>query len=122
MTLSTHVLVSKLAIYVYNIVLFQCMQRKHLNVIFKCFFMYITQKFNEKLILKTTNNPQRRSMKALKVISEVMKFLKNKLLKMFEAAKYDAKDTDIRWVITVPAIWKASARQLMRIAAYDVST
>jgi molecular chaperone DnaK (HSP70) len=26
----------------------------------------------------------------------------------------------IRWVITVPAIWKASAKQFMRKAAYQV--
>jgi len=29
---------------------------------------------------------------------------------------------DIRWVVTVPAIWTAAAKQLMRQAAYDVST
>ena len=73
-------------------------------------------------MLKSTNNPKKRSMKALKVIAEVMKFLKNKLLQTFEAAKFDVKDTDIRWVLTVPAIWKASAKQLMRRAAYEVCT
>ena len=31
-------------------------------------------------------------------------------------------DSDICWVITVPAIWKAGAKQFMRKAAYDVST
>ncbi len=28
-------------------------------------------------------------------------------------------DEDIRWVITVPAIWRSSAKQLMREAAYE---
>jgi hypothetical protein len=28
---------------------------------------------------------------------------------------------DVRWVITVPAIWKQSAKQFMREAAYQVS-
>jgi len=28
---------------------------------------------------------------------------------------------DVRWVITVPAIWRAPAKQLMRLAAYEVS-
>lgn len=27
----------------------------------------------------------------------------------------------VRWVITVPAIWKASAKQFMRQAAYEVT-
>jgi hypothetical protein len=27
---------------------------------------------------------------------------------------------DVRWVITVPAIWKAPAKQFMRQAAYEV--
>ena len=31
-------------------------------------------------------------------------------------------DSDVRWVITVPAIWKPPARQFMRIAAVQVST
>ena len=31
------------------------------------------------------------------------------------------KATDIDWVITVPAIWKARARRMMREAAYMVS-
>jgi len=28
---------------------------------------------------------------------------------------------DIRWIITVPAIWKAPAKQFMRLAAYQVT-
>ena len=30
------------------------------------------------------------------------------------------KATDLNWVITVPAIWKARARRMMREAAYMV--
>lgn len=32
------------------------------------------------------------------------------------------KTTDFDWVITVPAIWQARGKQLMREAAYLVST
>ena len=28
-------------------------------------------------------------------------------------------DEEIRWVITVPAIWRPAAKQLMREAAYE---
>lgn len=30
-------------------------------------------------------------------------------------------NNDVRWVITVPAIWKMPAKQFMREAAYKVS-
>lgn len=31
-------------------------------------------------------------------------------------------NNDVRWVITVPAIWKMPAKQFMREAAYKVQT
>jgi hypothetical protein len=30
-------------------------------------------------------------------------------------------EEDVRWVLTVPAIWRQPAKQLMREAAYEVS-
>lgn len=33
----------------------------------------------------------------------------------------DFDNGDVRWVITVPAIWKMPAKQFMREAAYKVS-
>lgn len=33
----------------------------------------------------------------------------------------DFDNNDVRWVITVPAIWKMPAKQFMREAAYKVS-
>lgn len=32
----------------------------------------------------------------------------------------DFENSDVRWVITVPAIWKQPAKQFMREAAYQV--
>jgi len=32
----------------------------------------------------------------------------------------DFENSDVRWVITVPAIWKMPAKQFMREAAYKV--
>lgn len=84
-------------------------------------FLYFVQKFDQNLVLRSSNNPDKRSMKAIKVISAVLKFLKEKLIEsLFKASGYNVKDSDIRWVVTVPAIWKSSARQLMRKAAYEV--
>ena len=60
-------------------------------------------------------------MPAIDVISAAMKFLKEKLMLMLDSAKINVKESDIFWVITVPAIWQGSARHLMRKAAYMVS-
>ena len=59
-------------------------------------------------------------MLAVKVISAAMKYLKEKAFIILENTGFTARESDVQWVITVPAIWKASARQLMRNAAYDV--
>ena len=72
------------------------------------------------MILKSTNNPKQRSMMALVVFSAALKFLKYKVMKLFDDSGYNIEDSKIRWVITVPAIWKTSARNFMRRAAYEV--
>lgn len=62
-------------------------------------------------------------MKALKVFSESLRFLKDHALtKIGEntgGRKFIA--TDVTWVLTVPAIWPAAAKQFMREAAVKVS-
>ena len=60
-------------------------------------------------------------MPVIEVISAAMKFLKNALMKMLQDDDNEVKDSHVRWVVTVPAIWQAPARQLMREAAYMVS-
>ena len=55
----------------------------------------------------------------IEVIAFILTHLKEKLLanelnKVYKSTKFD-------WVITVPAIWKARARRMMREAAYMVS-
>jgi len=59
-------------------------------------------------------------MPAVKVIAAAMIYLKQKLMEPLKITKCVSDDQDVRWVITVPAMWKASARQLMRNAAYEV--
>ena len=55
----------------------------------------------------------------IEVIAFILTHLKEKLL--IDHLKRDQKSTDFDWVITVPAIWKARARRMMREAAYMVS-
>lgn len=44
------------------------------------------------------------------------------LQELSDQAAINILNEDIRWVLTVPAIWKPSAKQFMRAAAYEVSS
>lgn len=48
--------------------------------------------------------------------------MKDDLMKMVKKKKVDTEFTteNIRWVITVPAIWEEPAKQFMREAAQEV--
>uniref|UniRef100_A0A1X7T6T9 Uncharacterized protein n=1 Tax=Amphimedon queenslandica TaxID=400682 RepID=A0A1X7T6T9_AMPQE len=52
----------------------------------------------------------------IEVIAFILTHLKEKLLT--DHLKGNYKSSDFDWVITVPAIWKARARRMMREAAY----
>ena len=58
-------------------------------------------------------------MNALKVFSSMIKCLADHF--KTESKKQDIlKDTEIGWVITVPAIWNEKAKQFMQAAAIEV--
>ena len=56
------------------------------------------------------------------VIAQILKYLKNELLESLTRAGHPLKVTDFDWVVTVPAIWKARGKQMMREAGYKVFT
>ena len=58
-------------------------------------------------------------MNAMKVFSESIKYLKDHFVEKIESVKH-VVETDIHWVLTVPAIWKDNAKQFMREAAQQV--
>ncbi|XP_033724910.1 heat shock 70 kDa protein 12B-like [Pecten maximus] len=58
-----------------------------------------------------------KKMSAIKVISAVISYLKSHLTKTVKDSAFDISDGDIRWVVTVPAIWSDPAKQMMREAA-----
>ncbi|KAL3831483.1 hypothetical protein ACJMK2_023224 [Sinanodonta woodiana] len=62
---------------------------------------------------------QGHNMPAMKVFSEAIKYLKTTLLESLRQKITDIKDTDIHWVITVPAIWDDGAKQFMREAGKE---
>ena len=56
----------------------------------------------------------------VEVIAFVLKHLRDKLNKYLSMKHCGATATDMDWAITVPAIWKPAAKQVMREAAYLV--
>ena len=56
----------------------------------------------------------------VEVIAHMLKYLKEQLIKVLHRANNQLEATDIDWVITVPAIWKARGKQMMREAGYKV--
>ncbi|CAM4463659.1 unnamed protein product [Lepidochelys olivacea] len=78
--------------------------------------------YNEKITsnmeLETDNGEK---FPALKVFSESLRYMKDHALNTIREASYQTVyvTEDVTWVITVPAIWDASARQFMRLAAKE---
>ena len=56
----------------------------------------------------------------VEVIAFILKYWKSSLLDDLRHIASPLQSTDFDWIITVPAIWKARAKRLMREAAYMV--
>ncbi|XP_078325401.1 heat shock 70 kDa protein 12A-like [Crassostrea virginica] len=61
-----------------------------------------------------------KKMEAMKVCSAAIGYLKNHLLSTCKKQLTDIEDSDIKWVLTVPAIWTDPSKQFMREAAEKV--
>lgn len=75
------------------------------------------EKLNRNTPLEARNG---KHVRALDVFSHSLEFLKDKALERISdesGIEYTAEE--VRWVVTVPAIWKQSAKQFMREAAYQ---
>jgi len=59
-------------------------------------------------------------MPAMDVFCACIKYLKDHLMDKCRLQLPGTCDTDIRWVLTVPAIWNEPAKQFMREAAAKV--
>uniref|UniRef100_A0A3B1JN05 Heat shock 70 kDa protein 12A-like n=1 Tax=Astyanax mexicanus TaxID=7994 RepID=A0A3B1JN05_ASTMX len=89
--------------------------------------LYLFENFKKKLprnelhrdIMLTAKNGK--EMRAMKVFSESLRFMKDHALEMIgkhtSGNKYSASDAT--WILTVPAIWSAAAKQFMREAATE---
>lgn len=59
-------------------------------------------------------------MPALTVFSAGIRYLKNHLLDMCRRKDLGIRESEVHWVVTVPAIWDDTAKQFMREAAVQV--
>ncbi|XP_060595951.1 heat shock 70 kDa protein 12B-like [Ruditapes philippinarum] len=59
------------------------------------------------------------SMPAMTIFAMSIRFLRNHLLKRLEKEEPWVKESDIKYILTVPAIWKENAKQFMREAAVE---
>lgn len=63
-----------------------------------------------------------KKVKALDIFAYALAFFKEQALKeLSDQAGAEFDNADVRWVITVPAIWKMPAKQFMREAAYKAA-
>ncbi|XP_019336363.2 heat shock 70 kDa protein 12B isoform X1 [Alligator mississippiensis] len=76
------------------------------------------QKITSNMELEADNG---RTLPALTVFSESLCYMKDHALKTIGEASFQTacEPEDVTWVVTVPAIWDASARQFMRLAAKE---
>lgn len=61
-----------------------------------------------------------KKVSALLVFTEAIRYLRNHLLSDLKKRNLDVPDNQIKWVLTVPAIWSDPAKQFMRTAAERV--
>lgn len=79
--------------------------------------LHYHSKLNKETAISASNG---KAFPALKVFSYALKYFKEHALQeLSDQSSTEILNDDIRWVITVPAIWKAPAKQFMRQAAYD---
>ena len=69
------------------------------------------------MTVKATNDKE---YYLVEVIAHILKYLKDELISYLNAADFHVEATDFDWVITVPAIWRARGKQMMREAGYKV--
>lgn len=59
-------------------------------------------------------------MEAIKVFSSAIGYLKDQMLINCKKQLTGIEESDITWVLTVPAIWNDKSKQLMRETAEEV--
>lgn len=84
-------------------------------------FSYTRQNLDDLRELQLTAEDGKKTMYALNVFSQSIRYLKDAFLRQNNDAGFNWEEQDIRWVLTVPAIWPEEAIPFMRKAAEKVS-
>ena len=89
----------------------------------------LTKYFSSSMALQNVNREMKIKAKNGKeyylvdVIAQILKYLKIELIeKHLQRGGHSLEATDFDWVITVPAIWRARGKQMMREAGYKVTS
>jgi hypothetical protein len=78
----------------------------------------VAQNLNHDTMLTAANG---RKHPALAVFAHALHYFRDHAIReLADQSSTSIVDDDIRWVITVPAIWKPAAKQFMRQAAIQV--
>lgn len=59
-------------------------------------------------------------MKAIDVITEIIKYLKGDLVKTITQRVHTFEESDVQWILTFPVIWNVATRTFFRKAAIMV--
>ncbi|KAL4230968.1 hypothetical protein ACF0H5_011341 [Mactra antiquata] len=83
------------------------------------FFKHFKMMLYERTIRRNTKlkDDQGKSMDALEVFSAAIRYLKDDVMDTLKKRVTSIQDSEIKWVITVPAIWNYKAKQFMKEAA-----
>ncbi|KAL4230967.1 Heat shock 70 kDa protein 12A [Mactra antiquata] len=83
------------------------------------FFKHIKMMLHSRNIHRTTKlqDDQGKSMVALDVFSAAIRYLKDDIMHTLKNRITNILDNEVKWVITVPAIWNYKAKQFMKEAA-----
>jgi molecular chaperone DnaK (HSP70) len=79
--------------------------------------LLLLQAVNRKMTVKAKNGKE---YYLVEVIAHMLKYVKDELIRILRGSDLKVTATDFDWVITVPAIWKAKGKQMMREAGYKV--
>ena len=81
-------------------------------------FFYIFKLTKEVKIRDITG---KKEMLAINIFKHTIKYFRKLMLNTINGQNLDVKETNIRWVLAVPAIWSDKAKQLISEAAELVS-
>ena len=79
--------------------------------------IYLFQTLKRRFLLEDIKG---KKLPAIEVFSACIRYLKEHLENNCRLAIPDLRPDDIRWVLTVPAIWNDASKQFMREAAEKV--